>query len=198
MSVYLEFRFSNGSIDGSTLYTFDADQWAADGDNQFVCTLDAAQNLGIIDPASILDNLEQQFGPIWGKVAADIGARSLITDYIVERVLTQTPGNTTPPTLGTHSPRGIPDAAGVRVRETPVALATEVATQHQAGGAGQVSITLFANGQAGVNVCPTGMRLWFLSGADAGDHFLGLWLFPLAGPDVALASNANQPDPVFA
>lgn len=198
MSVYLEFRLNNAAIDGTTLYAFDAADWAADGDNQFVATLPATQGLGIIDPAEILDGLDVAFGPILGRGGPDVGARSLVTDFIVERVLTQTPGNTVAPTLGTHSPSGVPDAAGVRVRETPIALPTEVATQHQAGGSGQVSTTLFANGQAGVNVCPTGMRLWFLSTADAGDHFLGLWLFPLAGPDVALAGLSGQPAPVFA
>ncbi len=207
MSIYLEFQFSNGAIDGTTIYTFDPAQWSRAGDNQFVCALDAAQNLGIIDPLPLIAQLDRlafpgggpaPAGNIFGDVAADVGSPAMITDLIVERVITQTPGNTVAPTLGTHSPRGVPDAAGVRVRETPTALPTLVATQHQAGGSGQVSTTLLANGQAGINVCPTGMRLWFLSTADAGDHFLGLWLFPVAGPDIAEGILAGQPLAQFA
>lgn len=200
MSVYLEFQLDAGSIDGSTLYTFDAADWSriATGPNAFLATLPAAQALGIIDPLEIVNGLEDEFGPIEGRVAPDVGSRALITDFVVERVITNTPGNTLVPTLGTHSPAGVPDAAGVRLRETPQALITLVATQHQAGGTGQVSSALFANGVSGVDVCPTGMRLWFLSGADAGDHTIGLWLFPLVGPDAAEFLLAGQPAPVFA
>lgn len=198
MSIGLLFTLDNAQLDGATRYPFDADQWTLEANNQFSAELPAAQNLGIIDLREVLQGLTNRFGRFLEPVAPDVGSVVKLTDLVAERAIVVTGGQTTQE-WGTHSRFNSGGATGRRLRQGPAMMATESAGVFQAGGVGQVSHTLFANGQAGVMMVPTGDQVYVESDAAAGALQFAIWTMPIYAPrDIGKFVQAGQPPAQFA
>jgi len=190
-------------FNGTTIRTYADFDWTIQGNNSFrgVSNLQLPANVsvGIIDIAEILEGLAEEFGPFVDIESAHAGAVSTLTDILLERaVLFMAPGDGAPATIGTHTPPAWFGPSGVRLRETQAFFPTESADTLQAGGSGQVSNTLLADGQAGVAVFPAGMRTFIVGGAVPGVELL-LIVQPFTSPRTfaELALQAAQPPAQF-
>lgn len=195
MTIAIELATTAAAFD-STVETAFADlTWTNVGKKRFRGT--SAGAIGIVDPHEIITTLQShaEFGPIIDRKGLHSGL-SKATDYLLERTLFHA-GAGAPGTafdISTHSRAGWGVAAGQQLRLAPEVFPTEVVDAFQAGGSGQVSITNLADGQAGVVVVPTGMRI-ALNGGDAANNIAVLWLTPFADPRtlLALAEQAQPP-----
>ncbi len=199
MSIVLEFATTAAAFDNTVETAFADLTWTNQGKKRFRGTGANGVSIGIVDPHDIIVNLEAQFGRIVDRKGLHAGY-SKATDYLLERTLFHAGGGApgTPFVVQTHSRAGWGVAAGQLLRTVPEVMPTEVVDAFQAGGSGQVSITNLADGQAGVVVLPTGMRI-ALDGGDAEDNIAACWVTPFADPRTLLAlAQAGQPPAQFA
>ncbi len=199
MSVAIELATTAAAFDNTIETAFSDLTWTRQDQGRFRGT--SAGAIGIVDPHDLVTNLEAQFGPIIDRKGLHAGALSKATDYILERTLFHAGGGApvAPFVQGTATRAGFGAAAGQLVRLVPEVMPTEVVDAFQSGGTGQVSenggaVTPFANGQSGVVVLPTGMRI-SLDGGDVADNIAVLWLTPFADPRTLykLAQGAQPP-----
>ena len=197
MSIAILLSLDSAQFDGTSRLNPNAVEWTPVANHQFHGQVAPDIDVGIIDPAEVLEFLRSEFGPFISILPPNVGSARKLTDFILERSFLFV-GAATTNEIGVHSGIGSGGISGRRLRQGPEVMLTETSGMFQAGGSGQVSHTDFDAGQSGVLLVPSGQRIYVLSDAGDGNHQFGMWLEPLYAPrDIGKLVVAGQPPAQF-